>query len=538
MNTTYYRYLLMLAAVIPIASCQDHEIDNPFDSECPREIWTPSDFKAVQQQKSVLLTWSRASVTHISGYRLERRINNGEWKVFSTPDKSSTSWADNDLKPGQVHEYLLYAYALGNTSNQLKASLTPVFPATVTTMLPPAIVCPTTTVGGDVTDDGGSAVTEKGVVYGLTPDVLSGTRLTIGSGKGSFSQSVSGLVPGTRYYVWAYAVNNTGTIFGDSVVYSTASVPVLTTGSPAQVTDSRATLGGTLTHDGGGGITEMGVVYATIPGLVVSGPKIPVAALSGSFTAPVINLVSSTQYYFRAYAVNCAGPGYGPEVSFSTLPSVLLSSAAESTVSNATATGIAEPGGGIPITGRGFCWSTHSNPTLADFSVSAGQGPGTFTANLTGLACNTYYVRSYASNSSGTAYSTKVIPVTITNCTVLNLFLRDLKLSSPSVRRGQSVTISCTVHIYPSLLYLASGVKVGFYLSSNPDWDSRDVLFGQTNVLVGGKYGSQAVTSLTATVPLTTPAGSVYIICVADYDNAFTESNETDNHAATTLMIL
>lgn len=61
--------------------------------------------------------------------------------------------------------------------------------------------------------------------------------------------------------------------------------------------------------------------------------------------------------------------------------------------------------GDKPITERGVCWSTLSNPTTLDSKTSDGVGKGTFISNITGLHYSTtYYVRAYATNSVGTNY--------------------------------------------------------------------------------------------------------------------------------------
>jgi len=65
--------------------------------------------------------------------------------------------------------------------------------------------------------------------------------------------------------------------------------------------------------------------------------------------------------------------------------------------------------GGDPVTARGVCWSTTTNPTTADSKTVDGTGVGTFTSAITGIASGvTYYVRSYATNSVGTIYGTEV----------------------------------------------------------------------------------------------------------------------------------
>ena len=84
------------------------------------------------------------------------------------------------------------------------------------------------------------------------------------------------------------------------------------------------------------------------------------------------------------------------------------------TVSNIYAT-TATCGGTVTATvdviviSRGVCWSTSPNPTVNDNHTIDGNGTGSFTSNITGLIPGTiYYVRAYATNSSGTAYGSQV----------------------------------------------------------------------------------------------------------------------------------
>lgn len=65
--------------------------------------------------------------------------------------------------------------------------------------------------------------------------------------------------------------------------------------------------------------------------------------------------------------------------------------------------------GGEDITDKGVCWSTSTNPTVADSKTNEGSGSGNFVSNLVGLAEGTpYYVRAYATNSVGTAYGNEL----------------------------------------------------------------------------------------------------------------------------------
>ena len=65
--------------------------------------------------------------------------------------------------------------------------------------------------------------------------------------------------------------------------------------------------------------------------------------------------------------------------------------------------------GGAPVIAKGVCWSTSSNPTIADSYTLDGAGIGSFTSNITGLVANvTYYVRAHATNNEVTSYGNEI----------------------------------------------------------------------------------------------------------------------------------
>lgn len=68
--------------------------------------------------------------------------------------------------------------------------------------------------------------------------------------------------------------------------------------------------------------------------------------------------------------------------------------------------------GGSEITNYGLCWSLTQNPTINDYHSSNGstQEIGEFTTTASNLSVGTtYYVRAYATNAQGTAYSSQII---------------------------------------------------------------------------------------------------------------------------------
>jgi hypothetical protein len=108
-------------------------------------------------------------------------------------------------------------------------STAPVYPATVSTADLTNITPTTATTGGTIEPDGGSPVTARGVVWAKTPNPVLGTLKTVdGADKGTFTSTITGLVPGTTYYVRAYATNGAGTAYGEELTLTTEMVPLAT----------------------------------------------------------------------------------------------------------------------------------------------------------------------------------------------------------------------------------------------------------------------------------------------------------------------
>ncbi len=83
------------------------------------------------------------------------------------------------------------------------------------------------TGGGSVTDDGGSMITDRGVVWNTSPDPTledNEQRKSGGSGVGDFAVTLSGLTSSTEYHVRAYATNVEGTNYGENVSFTTDDV--------------------------------------------------------------------------------------------------------------------------------------------------------------------------------------------------------------------------------------------------------------------------------------------------------------------------
>ncbi len=99
---------------------------------------------------------------------------------------------------------------------------------TVNTTAASSIANTSATLAGEVTDDGGATVTDRGVVYSQTSEnadpTIGGTGVVSdsnGTGTGVFSESIGGLAAGTQYSFKAYATNSEGTSYGTVSTFTT-----------------------------------------------------------------------------------------------------------------------------------------------------------------------------------------------------------------------------------------------------------------------------------------------------------------------------
>jgi hypothetical protein len=76
--------------------------------------------------------------------------------------------------------------------------------------------------GGNITSDGGAAVTSRGICWSASenPDI-SDLKTTDGGGIGQFVSKLTDLNAGTTYHVRAYATNSVGTAYGADMTFST-----------------------------------------------------------------------------------------------------------------------------------------------------------------------------------------------------------------------------------------------------------------------------------------------------------------------------
>jgi len=271
-------------------------------------------------------------------------------------------------------------------------------------------------VEGSLDSDGGELVLSRGICVDTLPSP--GTSKAVphaGTGMGSYTVALSGLIPGSTYHVRAYATTAAGTAFGQSLPLQTRAlaVPAPLTLSATGLSAFGAQMRGELpdTSTGGLAVSSKGFRWSTTAGFVpASGQDLASQASAGTgYSAQLTGLSPSSMYYFRAYAVNALGTGYGQELSFTTgnqpLATVQTQAASSITQTQAMVAGAVTADAGSAVSERGFCYSTQNSPSIASDTIRAGSGLGTFSGTLRNLTPNTaYYFRSYAVNGGGVAY--------------------------------------------------------------------------------------------------------------------------------------
>lgn len=125
------------------------------------------------------------------------------------------------LKENTTYSYY-YEFVNGFNSMKsvVKAFKTEASPTAVT--LPTVVTAEVTEItansakgGGEVTNDGGADVTERGICWSTNANpTLSDSHVASGTGTGVFTAMMNGLEANTAYHVRAYAINEKGTAYG------------------------------------------------------------------------------------------------------------------------------------------------------------------------------------------------------------------------------------------------------------------------------------------------------------------------------------
>jgi len=245
---------------------------------------------------------------------------NGVFTFLKTPTDSVYCAMTNTAFPG---------FNGTNSLRTVNIKVNMIIP-TVTTQAISGINATSAVGNGILVDFGVPNATSYGVCWNKTgtPTISdSKTDLGIPPTLGAFLANMTGLAPGTTYYVRSFATNLAGTGYGLEFSFTTTgTLPTINTLAVNPIGLISATGNGNIPNLGAPNPTQYGVVWSTVTNPTIALPTKTtqgVIAATGLFTSSITGLTPNTLYYVRAYATNIIGTSYGPEVQFTTLSSTI-----------------------------------------------------------------------------------------------------------------------------------------------------------------------------------------------------------------------
>jgi hypothetical protein len=221
--------------------------------------------------------------------------------------------------------------------------------------------------------------------------------------------------PDGRYY--KCSVNMTGADSQNTTTdrgYMLATIaPIVVTHNATDITGSSATLNGEITDTGHDNADTRGFEWGTSIGNYTWSWNQTGDYGIGAFSHGITSLGSNQTYYYRAFAINDAGTGYGDEVTFNTtpytVPVVTSSVATNITLHTAIAYGNVTAIGGQNVTTRGFDWGYETGNYTTSWNETGSWDVGAFSYTLSGLTLGaTVYWLAWAVNPEGRGNSTEL----------------------------------------------------------------------------------------------------------------------------------
>ncbi len=193
----------------------------------------------------------------------------------------------------------------------------------------PAIASPTNTsitttgatLGGNVTSDGGAAITGRGVCIGVSANpAVGGTCFTTTGTTGVFTVAATGLLTATLYNYRAYATNSAGTSYTTNDTFTTGSAAsTISTSAETNINAGATTFNTTITPNS----SSTSAFYLWGPSNVACSSlpnSTAIQSLSGgsglALTAVLTGFTPGVTYYYCSVAINSMGTVFSAVSSF------------------------------------------------------------------------------------------------------------------------------------------------------------------------------------------------------------------------------
>ena len=188
----------------------------------------------------------------------------------------------------------------------------------VKTYNPTDLTHATAVVPGRVVSDGGQEVTERGVCYSTHEHPTVGdSKVTSGTGVGSFTCQLTGLAPMTVYYVRAYAITSVSVYYGEEKFLLTDCLPLeVRTEAVSDVTATRVKVEGEVVRDNCREVLERGFCWSTEHLPTIDEHRVMAGSGVGVFSRYFSVFERGVTHYVRAYAIDEENVAYGEELEF------------------------------------------------------------------------------------------------------------------------------------------------------------------------------------------------------------------------------
>lgn len=179
------------------------------------------DFSIAQQEEDILLNGVISAE--------ENQIKNLAYPTDPN-DAANKAYVDEKILPDGVNDGDILVWNSSTNSWEIFSVDNNISNATslVETNQATNITFNSAQAGGVISTDGGSTITEKGIVWSENPDptVDLVTKTDEGGGASNFESIITGLNESTQYFYRAYSTNSTGTSYGNTYLLETDSAGI------------------------------------------------------------------------------------------------------------------------------------------------------------------------------------------------------------------------------------------------------------------------------------------------------------------------
>lgn len=397
------------------------------EGPCQLKFWWKAS--GVKDYDNLTLYIDNAYTSRISG------ITDWEEKTIIIKDGTHTIkwvyWPSSGLKGGEKCGWVDEVRYIRTGANIPLVSTSPISSLTENSAIS----------GGNILSDWDIPILAKGVCWSNTPNpTIANSHTRNGTGTESFSSTITPTLADSTYYVRAYATNMYGTGYGEEIVFDTKLCSALNNCDLSFTTDNvkwfkqnSESADGVSSARSGGSISRLETKIKG-PGIVKFWWKVSSELnsdyLNFKLDGRIIDKISGEtdwmqkemfinekEHRFEWIYVESGSTKAGLNCGF--LDSITITPVFVPAITTAKATSINEcyalAAASIeldeqyPLLKKGLCWSTVQNPTITNFTTNNTSEGGTFTDTIVNLnPQQTYYVRAYATNISGTYYGNEI----------------------------------------------------------------------------------------------------------------------------------